>query len=147
MKVNFGNVEDAKTIDTLVAEGDHLCVCEKVEESNTGKGDAQWTLWWKVYQGEFENRFIFDRLFFTPKCYPRMKLILGRLGFDVTGELDLQPSMLVGKFALVTVKHKLQTEGKHAGKMREEVPFSGYQAVEVTEEGGEATEEDDAPEF
>jgi hypothetical protein len=147
MKVNFGNVEDAKDISSLIDEGDYICVCVKVEEGNTDDGDAMWNLWWKIYDGAFENRYIFDRLFFNQKCYPRMKLILGRLGFDVSGELDLTTDMLVGKFALVTVKHKVQTKGKNAGKNREEVPFGGYQAVEVSEEGESATEAEDQPDF
>lgn len=141
MKVNFGKVEDPKELDSLLPEGDYLCQLEKVVEGNSASGDAMWTLWWKIYQGDGEGRYIFDRIFFNEKCYPRMKMVLGRLGLNVSGELDLQSAMLVEKFALVTVKHKLQTQGKNAGKQKEEVPFHGYQSVEVTEEGDDDSDE------
>lgn len=143
MKINFGQVEDVKDITKLKPEGDYLCKITKVEEK-TGKnsGNIFWNLWWKVQQGEFEGQYIFDKLFFTEGGLKRMKLVLARLGFDVSGEINLEREMLVGKYAMITVEHEKGDDGKE----RENVPFHGVQAVEVSVEEDE-DDEDDKPDF
>jgi hypothetical protein len=146
MKINFGQVEDAKDITKLKPEGDYVCKITKVKESSGAEsGNIMWTVWWQIQQGDYENQYIFDHLFFTEGGLKRMKLVLARLGFNVEGELEVDPDMLIGKYALVTIDHKKQEKGKNAGKMGENVPFHGIQAVEVTVE--EDDDDSDEPSF
>ena len=65
---------------------------------------------------------------------PRVKTVLGLLGFDVSGVLDVQPDELVGR----RIQAQLQTEeredpltGKRTVRLR--VPYLGYQAVDSPE--------------
>jgi hypothetical protein len=140
MRINFGGVKDATDVKELIPEGDYVCRVKKVEESSTKHGDAMWKLRFQVANGDHANRVIFDNLVFSEAGLPRAKLILKRLGFDVSGELEFEPGDLVDKYVMITVEHKTNNKGK----LRAEVPFAGYQAVEVAVEDDD---EDETPPF
>lgn len=140
MKINFGGVKDATDIRELLPEGDYLCRVKKVEESSTRDGDDMWKVQLSVAQGDHVNRIIFDNIVFSEAGLPRAKLILRRMQFDVSGEVEIFPKDLIDRYVMVTVEHKPNNKGK----LRAEVPFAGYQAVDVEVQ---EDDEDEKPPF
>ena len=78
---------------------------------------------------------------FSEKAMKRAKLICSRLGLDVTKALDLEPSMIQGRHAIVQVEIQPYTDNQTGKeKHRNSVPFAGYDRVDSTEqpESGQA---------
>jgi len=73
-------------------------------------GHPKIDLAWKVEEGEFEGRQIFDTLAFHPNALPMTKRKLLNLGFpeDFSGEID--PEDLIGVTATLTVSIEKSTE-------------------------------------
>jgi hypothetical protein len=137
-KIDFSKIEDSQDY-TPVPEDKYLVEVVEVEELSTDHGDEQWKLKMEILEGEYTGRFIYDRLFFTEKAYPRLKLVCGRFGIDVSGEMDLKPEMLNHKLVYVEVKvedYEIDGKIKHSNN----VPFAGYEHTDkVAQDRGSVT--------
>lgn len=124
-KIDFSKIEDSPDF-TPVPEGKYLVEVVEVEELSTDKGDEQWKLKMEILEGEYCGKFIYDRLFFTDRAYPRLKLVCSRLGIDVSGEMDLEPELLNHRLVFVDVKiEDYEKDGKT--KQKNNVPYAGYE--------------------
>lgn len=101
-KVDFSKVEEAGDF-TPIPENKYLLKCTRVETTQTRAGDEMWNITWQVQEGDYTNRLIWDRMVWNPKAYGMAKANLKGMGFDVSGELDIQPSALDGIVAYATV--------------------------------------------
>lgn len=86
----------------------------------------------KVWSG----RSCWDNLTHSAAAAKRRKLLLSRLGIDVTRPFTLTPELLIGRWALMTFElEKIQVKDKKSGNMVERlkntVPFAGYEAAPV----------------
>jgi hypothetical protein len=140
-RIDFSQVEDANGYSPL-GEGQYLCRLADVEQTKTQYGDEMWKLRFVVDDGPSSGRYIFDNLVFSAAAMKRAKLICSRLGLDVSGEVDLVPSMITGRRCYVTVGIEEYGDKEGNTKARNVVPFAGYERVEV---GG--PDEDDDPPF
>ena len=131
-KIDFSKVEDVQDY-TPLADGKYLCKLSEVEESETQYGDEMFKLRFEVVQGEHTGRIIFDNMVFSEAAMKRVKLICSRLGLDVSGEIDVKPSMLEGRKCYVSVITEEYEDSEGKTKKRNVIPFAGYERAEGTE--------------
>lgn len=81
----------------------------------------------KVIDHEFAGQIFYDRIIFTEKLKPRIKLITKRLGFDVdNGPFDIQPEMLIGRKCQCDIFTETYTNNDGDEKQKNAVQFGGY---------------------
>ncbi len=99
LSVDFSQIADLGPIPGGVYDASVVSAKPGVAQSGYPKID----LAWKVEEGEFEGRQIFDTLAFHPNALPMTKRKLLNLGFpeDFSGEID--PEDLLGASATLTV--------------------------------------------
>lgn len=127
--IDFSKVDDVKDFEPL-PDDRYLCRIIEIKEDSTQGGDEMWKLTHEILEGKYSGRRVFDRLVFSEKAMKRVKLILSRLGLDVSGEVALEPSMIKGKRCWVEVRQEDYDDGEGNTKMRNVVTFSGYEAVD-----------------
>lgn len=144
-KIDFSKYDDVDDYSPL-PEGSYVCAVSSIEEAYTKAGDEMWKLQLDVIEGEFEGRRIFDNLVFSEKAMKRVKLVVSRLGIDVSGEIDLTPEMLQGRVALVSVVVEEYENAAGETKKRNSVLFAGYERAgdDAAAEGYQG-DEDDCP--
>jgi hypothetical protein len=130
-RVDFPSISDTADFSPL-PDGDYVCQLTDVEIDHTKAGDEMWKLRWAVQDGEFAGRLLFDNLVFSQKALSRVKLVCGVLGIDTSGQLDLQPDMLLDKRALVSTYQEEYVDGQGRTKITNRIPFEGYAYVPAT---------------
>ena len=144
MKINFADIEEAEDF-TPVPDGQYLCELHECEETETSNQDEMWKLRWKILEGDYAGRIIFDNLVFSESAMKRVKLVFSRLGIDVSGELDFDPSIISGKKVLVTVITEDYEAENGVVKKKNSVPFAGYEKYDGASDAA-ASSGDDASE-
>lgn len=128
--VDFSQVEDVDSF-VQVPEGRYLCRIGEVREGETQAGDLRWALRLEVAEGELAGRTAaWDGLVWSKRGLGRVKYVLGVLGFDVSGALDVSAEDLLGRRAYVDFFLEEWTD-RASGKRVERlaVPFLGYEAA------------------
>ena len=144
-KIDFPNVQDAKDFSPL-PEGKYLCQLSKITKATTKYDDEMWKLHFKVIQGEYTGRIIFDNMVFSKAALGRVKLICSRLGLDTSQEVDVTPDLLQGRKCYISVEIQDYKDNKGYTKKRNVIPFAGYEQFEDIEEGQEEiSDEEDLP--
>lgn len=124
-RINFNDVPEAGEFSPL-PEGRYLCSVDNIEEDVTRDNDEMWKVKFRVEEGPHKGRYLFDNMVFSAKAMSRVKLICSRLGIDVSGEVDLQPNMLIGREVLIDVEIEKYTDRSNQLKERNSIPFAGY---------------------
>lgn len=134
-EVNWDDVEDNEGGGdfTPLADGEYTCMVAKVEDGTTKKGDVMWTLELRVCEGPNMGRKVFDRLFFSEKALPRVKLVYSRFGLKTDGSAMLIPSDLEGRKAIVTVYADSYSDKDGKEKPTNTIPFDGYAEIDPTD--------------
>ncbi|MBE0567944.1 MAG: DUF669 domain-containing protein [Krumholzibacteria bacterium] len=127
-RVDFTNVSDINDF-SPVPDGEYLVRLTDIETDSTRSGDEMWKLRLQVEGGEHAGRLLFDNLVFSAKAMPRVKLICASFGLDVSGVLDLDPSMLLEKRALVSTYQEEYEDDKGQAKVANRIPYDGYSPV------------------
>lgn len=142
MKFDFSKVEEIEDF-ISVPNGSYPCRIAEVRERTGDDGTARWSLRWEVEDGPFAGRTAaWDNLSWSEKGVRRVKLVLDKLGFAVQGELEIEPGLLVGKRAIVTVfAQEYQDPVTQRRVMRTRVPFAGYQPAKAAAAGQENGDE------
>lgn len=152
-KIDFDNVDDVQDF-SPIPDGKYLCRVAEVEEATTQYGDEMWKVRLMVESGPHRGRYIFDNMVFSDAALKRVKLICSRLGLNVSGELDLKPSVIKGRTCYVTVETEEYEDHEGRTKRRNVVPFAGYDRAEgsaaaaapvAKADGVEDDSEDDLP--
>lgn len=134
-RIDFPSISDTADFAPL-PDGDYVCQLADIEVDHTKAGDEMWKLRWAVQNGEFAGRLIFDNLVFSQKALSRVKFVCGVCGIDTSSAVDLDPSMLLDKRALVSTYQEEYSDGQGRAKVANRVPFEGYAQVPV---GGAST--------
>ena len=121
--VNMDGVEEP-TGAGPVPPGKYLVDIVEVVEKQSDKGTEYWSLQFKIVDGEYEGRNIWDNVFWSEKSLPRLKLILKVFEMQHTGEVDLDNvrPFLAGKRLQLSVKHEKGQDGVARAKPE----FNGY---------------------
>ena len=142
-QIDFRTIEDAQDF-TPLPDGKYVCRLDTVEEAATQHGDEMWKLRFKVADGPYQDRLLFDNLVFSEAALKRVKLICARLGLDVSGTLDLTPDLLIGRTCTLTVETEEYEDQEGNVKTRNVIPFAGYEradAATAPAEGEDASED------
>ena len=131
-KIDFSDVGDVADF-TPIPDGEYTCVLVDIEEDMTSKGFDMWKLRWRVEDGDYAGRLLFDNMVFSPKAMPRVKLVCDCCGVDVDGEVNLEPSMLLDKRAGVATYQDEYPDDKGQQKVRNNIRYDGYSFPQVTE--------------
>lgn len=128
MECDFSSVGDLEQF-TSVPAGRHLCEVAEVRVTERSDGTQRWALRWHVAAGPLVGRLAaWDGLNFNERGLPRVKFVLGRLGFPVDGALRVEPRDLEGARAWVTVKHEEYVDPHtQERKVAPRVAFAGYE--------------------
>ena len=129
VRMNFPEVPDAKSFMPVPA-GKYLCKLVDVNETQTQRGDEMWKLKFEIMDGEYDGRFIFDNMVFSKAAESRVKLICSRLGLETEKELEFYPEDLKGRSCFVIVEIEEYEDNKGRKRMRNRVPFDGYEKIE-----------------
>jgi hypothetical protein len=132
-KVNFSQVDDLPDFEPL-PDGRYLCRINDIKVASTQSGDEMWKLSLEVLRGEWAGRRIFDNLVFSEKALSRVKLVCSSLGVDVSGEVILEPSTIMGKRCWVEVRTEEYVDAEGILRMRNSVPYGGYQEASEDDE-------------
>jgi len=134
MQIDFSRVDDVESY-ASIPEGTYLCRVAEVREGVTRDGSPRWALRLEVADGDYAGRTAaWDGLTWSERGLPRVKQVLGKLGFDVSGPVELQPEDLRGLVARVQLQPEEREDplnGRRVVRLR--VPYMGYEAA--TEEG------------
>ncbi|MEX1024570.1 MAG: DUF669 domain-containing protein [Planctomycetota bacterium] len=146
MEVDFSHVSDVESF-ASVPEGVYVCAIREVREGRTREGDPRWWFRLEVVEGDHAGRTAaWDGLSFSERGMARVKAVLGRLGLQTEGVVELAPEDLVGRSArveLVLEEREDQLSGRRVVRLR--VPYLGYQALDDGDGAGDRrTTQDDA---
>ncbi len=132
MKFDFSGVEDVESYVSVPA-GVYLCRIAEVREGLTRDGaSSRWGIRLEVAEGDLAGRTAaWDGLVFSERGLPRAKQVFQRLGFDVSGTLELESADLVGmkvRVQFVLEEREDPLTGKKVTRLR--VPYTGYDGVD-----------------
>lgn len=131
MRFDFSQIQDVESF-VSIPEGSYVCRVAEVRDGVTRDGSVRWSLRLEVAQGEYAGRTAgWDGLHWSDRGIVRVKRVLEILGFDVRGELELEPEQLVGTRAKVEFRSE-QWNDPVSGRqvLRLSVPYAGYSAIE-----------------
>jgi hypothetical protein len=132
--IDFSRVKDADEF-TPVPDGRYAVEVESVEEDVNKNGDDVLKLRLHVIDGEHAGAIIFDRLYFTERALPRVKLVLKALGIEPAGSIEVTPELLQGRKCVVDVLIDTYQKTDGSEGRSNMVPFAGYHKAD---EGSEA---------
>lgn len=115
-----------------VPAGSYVCRITEVRPGATRAGDERWSMKLTVAEGQHVGKqAAWDSLVFSARGRGRARLVLHALGLPCTGTVELQPSDLEGRHALVEIRPaEYQTPGGGVVR-RNEVPYDGYRPVDI----------------
>lgn len=131
MRYDMSQVEDKDSY-ASVPEDVYECKVTEVRVSTARDGSERWSLRLVVAEGDYTGRTAaWDSITWSERGVVRVKRVLEALGFDVSGEVDLQAKDLEGLRARVQVVLE-QYEDAVTGRAQERmsVPFAGWGPVE-----------------
>lgn len=128
VEVNWDDVPDGNDYSPL-PDGQYTCILEKVEERQGSKGEY-WSLEFRVLNGDYSGRKIYDSVFFTPKALPRFKLIASRLGHKTEGTSQITPDMIKGSIVKLTVFTEKYMGKDNRERTKNTIPYDGYEQIE-----------------
>jgi hypothetical protein len=143
---DFGAVQDNHSF-TSIPAGEYRCrICE-VRVGLTKEGSERWALRLEVAGGDLAGRTAaWDGLVWSERGLPRVKYVLARLGFDVSGRLALEAYDLVGREVTATLQEEERDDplsGQRVVRLR--VPYYGYGPLANGARHVPAPESDPAP--
>ena len=127
MRFDFSQVEDVESF-VSIPEGSYPCRVAEVREGLARDGSVRWALRLEVLDGEYAGRTAgWDGLTWSDRGVLRVRRVLEVLGFEVSGEVDLQPADLVGRCVraeFVAEEREDPLTGRRTARLR--VPYAGY---------------------
>ena len=132
MHFDFSQVDDTDSY-VSVPPGVYDCRVAEVRPGRSRDGSERWSMRLEVVTGEYAGRTAaWDALTWSERGVRRVKQVLALFGFDVSGELNLQPADLQGRHIRATVQPE-EWEDPITGKrqLNNRVPYMGYDPAEV----------------
>lgn len=127
MQFDFSRIED---IDSFVSipEGRYACRVAEVREGVARDGSPRWSLRLEVALGEYAGRTAgWDSVTWSDRGIRRVKHVLEALGLNVSGQVEIAPSDLLGREVIATFQSE-EREDAFTGRrvLRLRVPYAGY---------------------
>ena len=132
IEIDFDAV-DRVTNYVTVPDGEYLCRVAEVRSGLTRVGDERWSLRLVVADGpQVGKQGAWDSIVFSSRGRARARAVFAALGLPSTGKVQVSPSDLEGRTALVSVKSVEYTSPSGESVRRNEVPYDGYRAPPTT---------------
>ena len=112
----------------VIPVGTYLCKVLEVKVKQSEKSGEYWSMQLEIQEGKYQDKFIFDSLFFTPKGLNRFFLVWKRLTgceLDRNADLDVLPDDLFGCKAYVSVIN-VEEEYRGEKQTKAKVTYDGY---------------------
>lgn len=142
MRYDFSDLEDSLDL-RCVPAGVHTCEVREVRSGTARDGSPRWSLKLDVAEGEHAGHHAaWDAITWSPRGVHRARLVLAALGFDVRGQVDVEPTDLVGRRAVVELQPETW-EDPVTQQKREvlSVPFAGWSALGATDQAASVEQE------
>lgn len=104
--INFAEVKGLEPVPVDT----YLATIVNAEDGVSQSGNPKIDLQWKLEEGPFEGRIVFDVLTFHPKALFRVKQTLTGLGFDKNFSGNVEGADLLGKSAMIIVDIEQSTQ-------------------------------------
>lgn len=130
MRYDFSTVEDQDAYNS-VPEGQYVCRIAEVRTGLSRDGSERWRFRLEVVDGDYAGRTAaWDSLTWSERGIFRVKRVLGALGFDVEGEVEVDSEDLTGRRAIVVLETE-EWEDAISGRrqIRMSVPYLGYARI------------------
>ena len=127
-EVDFTDVPDAEdgNFEPMPPGKYHAQVVD-VESKNDRNGNEYFNVKYKIIDGEFAGRFVWDGVFFSEKSLGRLKLIASRLlGIKPLGKTMITTDMFTDKTCWLELIQEDYTDKSGNSKRKNSVPFGGY---------------------
>lgn len=154
MRQNFADIDDTHSL-VSIPPGQYPCIVVDARMHVARDGSPRWGVHWKVLSGILAGKTAaWDNLTWSERGLPRVKQVLGKLGFDVSGVVELDPHDLLGRKALVRVELETYEDDLTGQRIeRLTVPYNGYEAIgedsghvpEWNGEGAREASDEDVP--
>jgi len=133
-EIDFSRVIDLEEYHSVPA-GEYRCRIGEVRVGLTREGNERWGLRLEVADGDYAGRTAaWDSLNWSERGLPRVKYVLGRLGYDTRGRVSLDPHDLVGREIQATLQEEEREDPLSGRRMlRLRVPYLGYGPAEPQE--------------
>lgn len=133
-KVDFDKIDEMDDF-SPVPEDSYVCELIDVKEDTTTTGGEMWKLKFKIVEGEYQGRYLFDNMVFSQEAAKRVKFICSRMGLKTQGNVNLTPDMLLHRRTIVNpvIEEYEDEHGKE--KRRNKIPFAGYELYEAVTAG------------
>lgn len=142
MIINWDNIDKNEVEQSLLlAPGDYLMEVESIENKKTKTGCDMWSMKLRPVDEKHKKRCVWDNLVFTQKALPRVKMFFSRAGIELKGEVDLYPSMIIGKKIVAEVEIEEYSTSSGQAKKRNIIPFAGYKSLDTPTKTKEASDE------
>jgi hypothetical protein len=142
---DFSQVEDIESF-VSIPEGPYYCRVAEVREGVSRDGSPRWNLRLEVSRGEYAGRTAgWDSLTWSERGIRRVKRVLGALGLDVRGAVEVQPADLLHREAHVLFEPEEREDpltGRRSVRLR--VPYAGFTALDGGDGASPAGREDEA---
>ena len=129
--IDFTDVNDARNF-LSIPEGRYLCRVADIRNHRTTEGDERWFFRLEVVDGDYAGRTAaWDGMTFSEKGNSRAKFVLEQLGFDVGQPIDVSPTDLLGREAMVEIQSEQYDDPNGQRRIRGRVPFLGYERADA----------------
>ena len=124
IKIDWNEVDTEKNEFKPLPDGDYVCIVDNVEEAETSAGEKAWNIKFKVAEGKYEGRYLFDKVNVeNPKKMQKLKALYTIIfGAKLPSEI-METDLLDEKIVVST------TIETYNGKDRNVIGFDGYHAV------------------
>ena len=124
IKINWNEVDTTKKEYKPLPDGDYICIVDNVEETETSVGEKAWSIKFKVAEGKYEGRYLFDKINVeNPKKMQKLKALY-TVVFGSKLPSEIMESDLIDEKILVTT-----TIETYNGKEKNTIGFDGYHEV------------------
>lgn len=146
-EVDFTGVPDAEDGNfEPMPPGKYHAQVESVESKNDKNGNEYFNVKFKIIEGEFEGRFVWDGVFFSEKSLGRLKLIASRLlGIKPLDKIMITTEMFKDKTCWLELIQEDYTDKSGKTKRKNSVPFGGYLSDKDDDDQTAESSDDDLP--
>jgi hypothetical protein len=128
MEIDFDATERSTDYVT-VPPGTYLCRIAEIRQGTTRAGDERWSLRLVVAEGQHVGKqAAWDSLVFSSRGRARARMVLQALGLPASGKVQIEPSDLEGRTALVEIRPAEYQSPAGEVVRRNEVPYDGFRA-------------------
>lgn len=129
MEIDFDATDRVSDFVTVPA-GTYVCRIAEIRPGATRAGDERWSMRLVVAEGQHVGKqAAWDSLVFSARGRARARMVLQALGLPASGKVQIEPTDLEGRAALVEIRPAEYQSPSGEVVRRNEVPYDGFRAL------------------